>query len=106
MSFLLRGLPDDLTQGIGQLVGARGVLVATTDALQLLDHITSRHAAHQRADALQITMATAHKLHIPDDALVIDVKIDLRRACALSIIGVTHLSSSLRIRNHLFIVIQ
>ncbi len=70
-------MSQSLTQCRCQLVGTRGVLVTTTYALQLADHVTGLHATHQDRNALQISMTTAIERHITQDALVINFHIDL-----------------------------
>ena len=79
-----------LAQGRSQLVGAGRVLVPAADALKLANDILGFHATHECGNALQVAMTAAIELHIAQDALFIDVKIDLGRACALGIISIFH----------------
>jgi hypothetical protein len=46
------------------LVGATGVLISTSDAIEMLDDIFRLHSHHQRPYALQVAIASAHKHYV------------------------------------------
>jgi len=76
---------------MGQLVGARRVLVAAPDAAQLGHSVGSLHAPQQYRQALQVAMASASKEDIAYHTVIIEFKVDLGRACPLSIVSVSHI---------------
>ena len=77
--------------GTGQLIGTGGVLVSTTDTLQLADYFVGPHTSHERRNALQVAVTTSRELDILYDALFIDIKVYLGRTRPLRIIGIFHL---------------
>ncbi len=74
-----------------ELVGARRSFIAAADAIQFANDIIDFLTCHQTTDPLQVTVATAIKGDLPDDAFVIDGHIDELRAGALGFVeGVFH----------------
>ena len=78
-------------QCAAELIGAGGGLSSAADAVEFWDDIVDFLTCHQTTDSLQVTVATAIKEDLPDDALVIDGHIDELRAGALGFVeGVGH----------------
>ena len=67
------------------------MFIAAADAVQFADDIVNLLTCHQTTDPLQVTVATAQKGDLLDDAVVIDRHIDELRASALGFVeGVGH----------------
>ena len=79
---------SNLFQSLRQLVGTTGGLVSAAYAIEAGDDIAHRHTLHKSADALQVAMATAKKKEIMNMVLLVDIEINLNRACSLWKIGV------------------
>ena len=78
-------------QCAAELIGAGGGLSSAADAVEFLDDVIDFLAGDQAADALEVSVASAKKEDLPDDALVIDGHIDELRAGALGFVeGVFH----------------
>ena len=78
-------------QCAAELVGAGGGLSSAADAVEFRDDVVDFLAGDQPADALEVSVASAIKEDLPDDALVIDGHIDELRAGALGFVeGVGH----------------
>lgn len=69
-----------------ELVGTGCRFIAAADAIQFANDIVNLLACHQTADALQITMATAIKKDLPNDAIVINGHINQLRAGTLGFV--------------------
>ena len=68
------------------MVGTGGGFIAAADAVELLDHVVDFLAGDQPADALEVSVASAHEEDLLNDALVIDGHIDELRAGALGFV--------------------
>ena len=78
-------------QCAAELVGAGGGLASAADAVEFWDDIVDFLSGDQPADALEVTVASAIKEDLLNDALVIDGHIDELRAGALGFVeGVGH----------------
>ena len=66
-----------LLQSACQLVGARCVLVAATNALQTAYDLVAMHATHELANSLQVAMTSSKECDILDDIVVVEGDIDL-----------------------------
>ena len=78
-------------QCAAELVGAGGGLASAADAVEFLDDIVDFLSGDQPADALEVSVASAIKEDLLNDALVIDGHIDELRAGALGFVeGVFH----------------
>ena len=78
-------------QCAAELVGAGGGLPSAADAVEFWDDIVDFLSDDQPADALEVSVASAIKEDLLDDALVIDGHIDELRAGALGFVeGVGH----------------
>ena len=66
-----------LLQSASQLIGTRGALVPTTNALQLGNGLGCFHATHKHRDSLEVAMAAAQELYALYNALLVQFKIDL-----------------------------
>ena len=78
-------------QCAAELVGAGGRLPSAADAVEFLDDVVDFLAGDQAADALEISVASAIKEDLLNDALVIDGYVDELRAGALGFVeGVGH----------------
>lgn len=74
-----------------ELVGTRGRFIAAADAIQLANDVIDFLTCHQTTDPLQVTVATAKKGDLLDDAVVIDCYVDELGAGALGFVeGVGH----------------
>jgi hypothetical protein len=76
-------------QRAGQLVGAGGGLHAAGGALQASDDIIDIHALYERADALEVAVATTDEFNILN-LVVLDLKNDLTGTGALGLVTVLH----------------
>ena len=65
-----------------QLVGARCAFCTATYAVEALDDIVNMLPTHQRADALQVSVAASKKEHLLDDVVLISSHVDELRAGA------------------------
>ena len=78
-------------QCAAELVGAGGGLATAADAVEFLDDVVDFLSDDQPADALKVSVASAIKEDLLNDALVIDGHIDELRAGALGFVeGVFH----------------
>ena len=78
-------------QCAAELVGAGGRLPSAADAVEFLDDVVDFLSDDQAADALEVSVASAHEEDLLDDAVVIDRHIDELRAGALGFVeGVGH----------------
>ncbi len=78
-------------QCAAELIGAGGGLTSAADAVEFWDDVVDFLAGDQAADALEVSVASAIKEDLLDDALVIDGHIDELRAGALGFVeGVGH----------------
>jgi len=78
-------------QCAAKLVGAGGRFAAAADAVEFLDDIVDFLSDDQPADALEVSVASAHEEDLLDDAVVINGHIDELRAGALGFVeGVGH----------------
>ena len=90
MLFFLCGLLQRF-QCAAELVGAGGGLAAAADAVEFGDDVVDFLAGDQAADALEVSIASAIKEDLLNNALVIDRHIDELRAGALGFVeGVGH----------------
>ena len=88
--FFLCGLLQRF-QCAAELVGAGGGLASAADAVEFWDDIVDFLSDDQPADALEVSVASAIKEDLLNDALVIDGHIDELRAGALGFVeGVGH----------------
>lgn len=88
--FFLCGLLQRF-QCAAELVGAGGGLPSAADAVEFLDDVVDFLSSNKAADALEVSVASAIKEDLLDDALVIDGHIDELRAGALGFVeGVGH----------------
>ena len=69
-----------------ELVGARRSFIAAADAIQFANDIVDFLTCHQTTDPLQVTVATAKKGDLLDDAVVIDRDVDELGAGALGFV--------------------
>jgi hypothetical protein len=69
-----------------ELVGTRRRFIPAADSIEFVDYVVNLLACHQTADALKITVATAIKEDLPDDAIVIDGHINQLRAGTLGFV--------------------
>ena len=91
MLFFLCGLLQRF-QCAAELVRAGGGFAATAYAIEFLDDVVDFLARDQPADALEVSVASAIKEDLLDNALVIDGHIDELRAGALGFVeGVGHI---------------
>ena len=81
-----RGLFFQLFQRAAELVGAGGGLAAAADAVEFRDDVVDFLADDQPADALEVSVASAHEEDLLDDAVIIDGHIDELRAGALGFV--------------------
>jgi len=58
------------------LVGARGVLGTTADAVNLLHNIIDMLSSNQLADTLQVPITTSEEEYLLDDVVLIGSHID------------------------------
>jgi len=70
-----RCLSYDLSDGAGELVGARSILETAVDTFQAVDHGVGIHALHQFANALQVAVAATHKVDIMECIVVGNIKL-------------------------------
>ena len=78
-------------QCAAELVGAGGGFAAAADAVEFLDDVIDFLACDQPADALEVSVASAIKEDLLNDAVVIDGHVDELRAGALGFVeGVFH----------------
>ena len=78
-------------QCAAELVGAGGGLASAADAVEFWDDVVDFLSDDQPADALEVSVASAIKEDLLDDAVVIDGHIDELRAGALGFVeGVGH----------------
>ena len=90
MLFFLCGLLQRF-QCAAELVGAGGGLPSAADAVEFWDDVVDFLSDDQPADALEVSVASAIKEDLLNDALVIDGHIDELRAGALGFVeGVGH----------------
>ena len=90
MLFFLCGLLQRF-QCAAELVGAGGGLPSAADAVEFLDDVVDFLSDDQAADTLEVSVASAIKEDLPDNALVIDGHINELRAGALGFVeGVGH----------------
>jgi len=73
-------------KGAAELVGARGALRATADAVEPFDDIVDVLAAHQLADTLQVAVAATQEEYLLDDVVLVGRHVDEFRACAVSLV--------------------
>ena len=85
-TFLYYRLVPHLLQRSSQLVWTTGGFVAASDALQTGDDFLGFHAAHKRADALGITVATAYKLNLFHFSVVVHADADKLGAGAVGLV--------------------
>lgn len=78
-----------LLQSAGQLIRAGSGLASAGGTLQSGNNVVNVHTLDQRADTLQIAIAAAQELHIPDLS-VLDIKIDLAGAGAAGGVRIAH----------------
>ena len=78
-------LADCLLQCLRQLIGAGGGLAATGGAFQAGDNLCSIHTFYQRADTLQVAIATTDELHIFNLA-ILNIKENALGASAKSLV--------------------
>ena len=69
-----------------ELVGAGGGLPSAADAVEFLDDVVDFLAGDQPADALEVSVASAIKGDLLDDAVVIDCYVDELGAGALGFV--------------------
>ena len=69
-----------------KLVGTRRRFIAAADAIQFANDIVDFLTCHQTTDSLQVTVATAIKGDLLDDAVVINRHIDELGAGALGFV--------------------
>ncbi len=79
MLFFLCG-PLQRFQCAAELVGTGGGLPSAADAVEFLDDVVDFLADDQAADTLEVSVASAIKKDLLNDALVIDRHIDELRA--------------------------
>ena len=79
--------------GFRQLVGTRGGLEATTDALQPLDYLLGFHAFNKTTYTLGVAAAASIKLNMMNDS-VSDFELNHLTASALGVVGVFHSSNA------------
>ena len=60
-----------LLQCPAELVGTRRALHAAADAVEATDDVVDLLAAHQLADALQVTVASAQEEYLLDDVVLV-----------------------------------
>ncbi len=90
MLFFLCGLLQRF-QCAAELVGAGGGLASAADAVEFLDDVVDFLSGDQPADALEVSVASAHEEDLLNDAVVIDGHIDELRAGAFGFVeGVFH----------------
>ena len=78
-------------QCAAELVGAGGGFASAADAVEFGDDVVDLLACDQAADALEVSVASAHEEDLLNNALVIDRHIDELRAGALGFVeGVGH----------------
>lgn len=75
-----------MLKGTAQLVRTRRPLRTTTDSVQTAHHVVDMLAAHQLADALQITVTTTQEEHLLDDIVLVGRHINELRARSLRLI--------------------
>ena len=90
MLFFLCGLLQRF-QCAAELVGTRGRFATAADAVEFWDDIVDFLSDDQPADALEVSVASAIKEDLLNDALVIDCHVDELGAGALGFVeGVGH----------------
>lgn len=52
-----------------ELVGARSIFVAASDAFELVNHVLGLHPFYQRCDTLQIAMTSANEIDVFYDSV-------------------------------------
>ena len=67
-----------------KLVGTRSLLDTTSDPLETLYNLPRLKTVDKSTDTLEITVTATYKGHIADTAIVINLIINLSRACAAS----------------------
>ena len=75
-----------LFQSAAELVGARGGLPATADAVEFADDIVNLLTHHQGADALQVAVAALDEIHLLDDIIIVSRHVNQLRASTLRLI--------------------
>lgn len=89
--FILFFATFQLFQCAAELVGAGGGLPSAADAVEFWDDVVDFLAGDQPTDALEVSVASAIKEDLLDDAVVIDGHIDELRTGALGFVeGVFH----------------
>lgn len=78
-----------LVERAAQLVGATGGFVSTADSIEPAFHLLDRHTPHQRANALQIAIASTYETDVHDAVVVIHLDVNQLAACALCLISDT-----------------
>ena len=69
-----------------KLIGTRGALYTTADAVQTWYHVVNVLASHQLADALQVAIAATQEEYLLDDIVLVCCDVNQLRARAVRLI--------------------
>ena len=75
-----------MLQGSTELVGTRGALLTTADAIDAGDDIVDLLATYQLADALQVAMTATQEEDLLDDVVLVGSHVDEFRTGAFCLV--------------------